>query len=389
MSRRRLVVLGMMGRCPFGGQTWLYLNWLRGLTRLGHDVYYVEDDATWPYDPRQNSITDDPSYAVDYLGKVLARVGLGERWAYRALYRGVEACHGLSSARLRELYRDCDALLNVCGATVLNEDHAAARLKVYVETDPVTNQLELATGKEKTRAVLEGHDVIVTYGENYGAEDCRVPLGGFRYRTMRQPVDLELWPDAFDPACRSYTTIGNWRQKGNDIVWNGETYYWSKHHEFLKFLDLPRRRPGVSFDLCLNVDDEADRRLLVESGFGLSSPLEMSLDPWRYQEFFRSSRGEWTVAKDQNVRLRSGWFSERDACYLASGKPVIAQSTGFEKALPCGEGLFAFHTLDDVLAAVDRIESDYPRACRSARAVAAEHFEAAAVCRRFMKDIGL
>jgi hypothetical protein len=389
VSRKLLVVLGMMGRCPFGGQTWLYLNWLRGLTRLGHDVYYVEDDAAWPYDPRKNSITDDPSYAVEHLGKVLSRIGLGERWAYRALYRDADACFGLSRGALVQLYRDCDALLNLCGATVLNDDHGAARRRVYVETDPVTNQLELANGKEKTRRVLAAHDVIATYGENYGEPDCRVPLGGFEYRRVRQPVDLDLWPSAFDPRSKSYTTIGNWRQKGNDIVWNGETYFWSKHHEFLKFLDLPRRRPAVSFDLWLNVDDEADRRLLTERGFALSSPLEMSLDPWRYQEFFRASRGEWTVAKDQNVRLRSGWFSERDACYLASGKPVIAQSTGFEKFLPCGEGLFSFRTMDDILGAVDRIESDYPRACRAARSVAEEHLEATAVCRRFIEDIGL
>jgi hypothetical protein len=115
----------------------------------------------------------------------------------------------------------------------------------------------------------------------------------------------------------------------------------------------------------------------------------MSLDPFGYQDFFRRSRAEWTVAKDQNVRLQSGWFSERDACYLASGKPVIAQSTGFEHALPTGEGLFAFRTMDDVLAAVDTVESDYPRACRAARAVAEESLEATAVCRRFVEDIGL
>jgi hypothetical protein len=389
IGRRLLVVLGMMGRCPFGGQTWLYLNWLRGLQRLGHDVYYVEDDATWPYDPRVDAITDDPGYAASYLQRVLGRIGLGERWAYRALYRGAEACHGLDAARLRELYRSCDALINLCGATVLNDDHRTARRRIYVETDPVTNQLELANGKQKTHAVLAEHDTIATYGENYGAPDCGVPLGPFEYKKTRQPVDLELWPMAFDPEARRYTTLGNWKQKGNDVVWNGETYYWSKHHEFLKFVDLPRRRPGVTFELGLNIDDEADRRLLLENGWRLSSPLELSLDPWRYQGYFRQSRAEWTVAKDQNVRLRSGWFSERDACYLASGKPVIAQSTGFENVLPCGEGLFAFRSMDDVLAAIDVVESDYAKACRRAREVAQEHLEATRVCRRFLEDVSL
>ncbi|HEY7513871.1 MAG TPA: hypothetical protein VIC87_05310, partial [Vicinamibacteria bacterium] len=295
----------------------------------------------------------------------------------------------LSRQRLLELYRDCDALLNICGATVLNDDHMRSRRRVYVETDPVTNQLELAAGKEKTRAVLAAHDVIVTYGENYGTADCRVPMDGFRYLRTRQPIDLELWPYSFDARSLSYTTIGNWKQKGQDVVWNGETYYWSKHHEFLKFVDLPRLRPRASFELSLNVDDEADRNLLLGRGWKLSSPLKRSLEPFGYQEFFRGSRGEWTVAKDQNVRLRSGWFSERDACYLATGKPVIAQSTGFENFLPTGEGLFSFRTMDDVLGALDRIETDYEKACRAARAVAEEHLSASRVCARFLEDIGL
>jgi hypothetical protein len=389
-SGPRLVVLGMMGRCPFGGQTWLYLNWLRGLARIGCDVTYVEDDATWPYDPRKDSITDDPTYAVSYLGAVLGRIGLGERWAYRALYNGPDACFGMTRERLVEAYRDCDALVNLCGATVLNDDHHLARRRIYVETDPVTNQLELANGKQKTHAVLSDHDTIVTYGENYGEPGCGVPLvGPFRYAKTRQPVDLELWPMAFDPAAPHYTTIGNWKQKGHDVEWNGETYHWSKHHEFLRFVDLPQRCSKARFELCLNIDDAADRGLLEAHGWRISSPLAMSLDPWGYQVFFRASRAEWTVAKDQNVRLQSGWFSERDACYLASGKPVIAQSTGFERFLPCGEGLFAFRTTDEVLAAVDKIESDYAHACRAARLVAEEHLEATAVCRRFVEGLSL
>jgi hypothetical protein len=385
----KLVVLGMMGRCPFGGQTWLYINWLRGLAALGHDVVYVEDDATWPYDPRANAMVDDPSYAAAYLDRVTRQIGLEGRWAYRPLYRGGEEVYGRTAAELRQLYRDCDALLNVCGATVLNEDHRRARLKVYVETDPVTNQLEIANGKEKTLQVFRDHDLIVTYGENYGAPDCGVPTDGFRYLKTRQPIDTTLWPMQFDPEAKSYTTIGNFRQNGQDVEWNGSTYYWSKHHEFLKFVDLPRRRPRASFELCLNVDAKEDRELLLSHGWALSSPLEMSLEPFGYQEFFRRSRAEWTVAKDQNVRLQSGWFSERDASYLSSGKPVIAQSTGFEKYLPSGEGLFAFRSMDEILAAVDTIETDYRKACRAARAVAEEHLEATRVCRKFLADIGL
>jgi len=191
----------MMGRCPFGGQTWLYLNWLRGFHRLGHEVWYVEDDATWPYDPVADTITEDPRYATGYLHRTLSAIGLGDRWAYRPLYRGGDECFGLPAGGLRDLYRGCDrgcdAPINLCGATVLNEEHALAARRVYIQTDPGTNGLEVATGTVKTRVALASHDTILTYG----ALDCGVPRPPeITYLETRQPVDLALWPVAFDPG---------------------------------------------------------------------------------------------------------------------------------------------------------------------------------------------
>jgi hypothetical protein len=391
MSKSVFVVLGMMGRCPFGGQTWLYMNWLRGLAKLGHRVYYIEDDLDWAYDARINSATEDPSYTVEYLGRVLKSIGLGENWGYRPLYRSADECYGMRVSELRELYRGCDALLNICGAAALarNPDQQQARRRILVETDPVGAQLEIAAGNPGTREVYDMHDTFVTYGENYGEPDCRVPLGPYKYLKTRQPIDVDLWPYSFDPGCKRYTTIGNWKQKGRDQMYDGETYFWSKHHEFLKFIDLPQRRPAVEFELCMNVDEDADRKLILENGWHLSSPFQMSLEPWGYQNVFKRSRAEYTCAKDQNVRLRSGWFSERDVCYLSCGKPVIAQDTAFDKYIPCGEGLFPFNTMDEVLAAVDKIESDYAKACKAARAIAMEYFECERVCRKFVEDINV
>ena len=389
-SRLRLVVLGMMGRCPFGGQTWLYLNWLRGLARLGHEVWYVEDDTVWPYDPRRDRVTDDCGYAVRHVARSTERIGLGDRWAFRlADRRG--ACWGLSEPDLDDLYRSCDALLNVVGATDLREEQLAAPLRVYVETDPVTAELRLANGDEHTRAAFANHHWIATYGERLGAPGCAVPLNGLeaRYRRTRQPIDLELWPMHFDPQARLFTTIGNYRQEGSDVEYRGETYRWSKHHEWERFMALPRRT-DQPFELAVKVDAREDRRRLAGHGWRVVSPLAMSLDVFgAYPAYFRRSRAEFTVAKDQNVRLRSGWFSERDACYLATGKPVVAQDTGFADVLPVGEGLFAFRTLDDALRAVEAINSDYERHCKAARGVAEEHFEARAVAARLLADVGL
>jgi hypothetical protein len=382
----RIVVLGMMGRCPFGGQTWLYLNWLRGFARLGHEVYYVEDDTVWPYDPEQDAVTDDCAYAARHISTCLDRIGLPGRWALRLADRK-GACWGMSEMQLDGLYRDCDALLNIVGATDLREEHMAARLRVYVETDPVTAELRLANGDAHTREAFANHHRIFTYGENYGAADCGVPLGGLSFRKTRQPIDLDLWPFALEPKARFFTTIGNYRQKGSDVEHAGETYRWSKHHEWEKFMDLPRRTTQP-FEAALNVDDPADRARLESHGWRIVSPLKMSLDVFgSYPDFFRGSRAEFTVAKDQNVRLRSGWFSERDVCYLASGKPVVAQDTGFGRILPCGNGLHAFSNMDEAVAAVEAINADYERQCRAARELAREYFEAAAVCARLLADL--
>ena len=378
----------MMGRCPFGGQTWLYLNWLRGLSRLGHDVWYVEDDSVWPYDPSRNTVSDDCAYAVRHIAECTRAIGLPDRWAFRLA--GMEgACWGLGSRDIDELYRSCDALLNIVGATDLREEQLRAPLRVYVQTDPVTAELALAGGDEHTRAAFAAHHKIATYGENYGRADCGVPLNGIAYVATRQPIDLELWPMAFEPDAAAFTTIGHYRQEGSDATYRGEAYYWSKHREWEKVVSLPSLT-SQRFELALVGLAPGDQAYLERHGWHVSSAYEMSLDVFgRYPDFIRRSRAELTVAKDQNVRLRSGWFSERDACYLATGKPVVAQNTGFRNVIPTGQGLFAFTTADEAREAVEAINLDYRRHCLAARAIAEEYFEAKAVAARLLAGIGL
>ena len=377
-----------MGRVPFGGQTWLYLGWLRGLAALGHDVYYVEDDTVWPYDPEADTVTEDCGYAVGHIARSMEAIGLADRWAFRLADRG-GACWGMSERELRELYSSCDALLNVVGATDLREDQLRAPLRVYVETDPVTAELRLAGGDAHTAEAFGNHQVLATYGENYGAPDCGVPLPDRAYIPTRQPVDVDLWPMTFDPDARFFTTIGNYRQDGGDVEWQGSVYHWSKHHEWEKFLRLPQLT-DQPFELAMMPDAGDDRDRLLAAGWRLVPPLEMSLDVFgAYPRFIRDSRGEFTVAKDQNVRLRSGWFSERAVCYLASGKPVVTQDTGFSTVLPTGEGLFAVNDVVEAAAAIEQINADYRRHCEAAHAIARECFEASAVAERLLTAAGL
>jgi hypothetical protein len=398
-----VVVLGMVGRMPLAGVAWQALHYLEGLRRLGLEVYYVEDTAEWPYDPERNTISEDCAYAVEFLGRLMSWWGCPENWAYvSATERRV---HGLSESKLDRLLRRADALVNLTGATVLREEHLRVPVRIYLETDPVLPQIEVASGNRAAIAWLESHTHHFTYGENIGAADCGVPAGRFAYRATRPPVVLEWWPAQREPAASSpFTTVASWRQTAKDTRWRGETYTWSKHHEFLKFVDLPRLA-GRPLELALAVrgcwseergqwvardeEDAAALKLLRERGWRFANALAISKEILPYRDYILSSRGEFTVAKDQNVRLRSGWFSDRSACYLAAGRPVVTQDTGFGKFLPTGSGLFAFTTMSDVLAAFEAIDSDYPRHSRAAREIAEEHFRAEKVLAKLLDEAGV
>ncbi|MGH2755260.1 MAG: hypothetical protein ACRDLB_12630 [Actinomycetota bacterium] len=395
MERLRLVVLGSMGLHPFGGQAWLYLNWLSGLRRLGHDVYYVEDHSTWFFDPVRNAYVSEADYAAGLISHVLSEVQLSDKWALRSTLETTEM-RGMTEDELNDLYKNCDALLNIIGATQLDDDHPAlnASYRIFVETDPVSNQLRLHNGDDKVRHNFDRHHAIFTYGENYGAPDCGVPVGDISYLKTRQPVDLALWPHTFTPESETFTTIGNYRQDDiapwvQDLVYEGVTYQWSKHYEWEQFISMPSIT-GESFEMCTTIREATDEDKLVSAGWKLAPAIPRTLDVLgAYRRYIQGSRAEFTVAKDQNVRLRSGWFSERSVCYLASGKPVIAQDTAFSAVLPTGYGLFSFQSLEEAAAAVEEIKRDYPGNCTAAREIAQEYFETTRVVDAFLTDAGL
>ena len=388
MKPRRLIVLGTLASNPYAGMAWMHMQIAVGLQRLGHDVYYFETTSSWPYDPVRQACVNDSDYALPYLARVAQRFGLGDRWAYRRSFSDKQ-WFGLSQSEAEELLAHADAVLNVAGATRVAEEGLEVARLIYFGTDPVYHEIAFANGDEDTRTIIAEHSDFVTYGENIGRADCPIPaLPGLRART-RQPVLLDLW-ESGPPTKPEFTTVGNWRQRGHDITYRGETYHWSKHHEFLKFIDLPRRT-GWPIELALDLVhlERADRSLLEANGWRLADAHQFTTDPWAYRDYVCASRGEFTVAKDQNVRLRSGWFSERSACYLAAGRPVVTQDTGFGRVLPTGDGLFAFRDMDDILAALDAISTDYGRHSRAARDIAAEYFRAETVLAKVLNDLGL
>ncbi len=383
-SRGPIVVFGILFWYPLAGVTYQFLHYLLGLRQLGWDPYYVEDSTRWLYDPATDDTTPLPQANIARIAPVLAAHGFADRWAYRSHHEDGRV-YGIGEVRLRALYREAAALLNVTGSQELREEHMAGPRRVYVESDPVKSQIEVAQGHAELIRTLSEHDILFTFGENLGRPDCGVPVERFTWLPTRQPVALELWPTNVGDGS-TYTTIATWKQR-NEIVYRGETYYWSKDRQFEKVLDLPRRR-SVPFEIATQVDAATAARLGAH-GWRLRDGFAVSRDAVGYGAYIAGSRGEFTVAKDQYARLHSGWFSDRTACYLAAGRPVITQDTGFGNVLPTGKGLFAFHDLDDVLAAVDAIETDYEGHRRAAREIAAEYFDAARVVGSLLERAGL
>jgi len=372
----RVVVLGVFGQAPFAGMGWQVLHYLEPLRRLGWDVWYVEDTGEWPYDPVANTVSADPSYALRHIGAALERCGLPDKWVYR---NGAEdgRLYGPGASSFAELLAGTDLLLNVTGASVLREEHMAVPIRLYLETDPVLPQIEVAKGNQFTVDALDSHTHWATFGENIGAPDCGVPVPPYAYIPTRQPVVVEWWETSGGGGA-VYTTVANWKQTAKDVEWDGQVYTWSKDIAFAKVLDLPSRvMPPL--DLALATDDHEVVARLRSHGWGVVAAIPLSLDLDDYRAYIVGSRGEFTVAKDQYARLRSGWFSDRSACYLAASRPVVTQDTGFDKVIPTGKGLFAFSNLEEAAAAIEEIETDYERHARAALDLAHEHFDAVSV----------
>jgi len=399
----RIVVVGTLAGNPYAGMTWMHMQIVAGLQRLGHDAYYFEITSNWPYDPIRQTKVDDSGYALPYLTQVADIFGLGDRWAYRRSYSDNE-WFGPTRTKAEDLLVHADAVLNVAGGTRLAKEGLEVGRWVYFGTDPVYHELACAKGDIDVCTLIEEHDDFVTYGENIGNPDCLIPpLPGLLSKT-RQPVLLDLWK-AGPPSREEFTTVSNWQQVGLDVEFQGETYYWSKHHEFLKFIDLPRRI-SQPIELAMNLADRKPIRghdneavpaiglasdahyLLKSNDWQLADAPAFTTDPWLYKDYIRASRGEFSVARDLNVRLRSGWFSERSACYLAAGRPVVTQDTGFGSVLPTGEGLFAFNTMEEILEAFDAINTNYGRHSRTARVIAEEYFRAETILAKVLDDLG-
>ena len=371
-TQGRLTVAGSIAQKPHqAGHSWQFLQYLLGFRRLGWDVLFLDrlegaDDAV----------------GLRYLTDLMSEFDLAESWSV-VLDDGGHA--GLARDRVLEHVRDSDLLLNVMGFLTDEEILGAARQRVFLDTDPGFGQMWRALGLAD---VFDGHDRHVTIGERIGSGDCTVPTCGLDWITTPQPVVLEEWPAAPPPAGEGFTTVARWRGAYGPIDYDGRRYG-LRVHEFRKFADLPRMT-DAHFELALDIhpDETADLDLLGDRGWDLVDPRQVGATAGAYRGYIEGSAAEFMVAKGMYVESRSGWFSERSICYLAAGRPVLAQDTGLADLYPAGEGLLVFSTLEEAVEGVEELRSDYRRHARAAREIAVEHFDSDKVLDRLLGRLG-
>lgn len=363
-----------------GGATWAVLQYLLGFKRLGHEVYFVEPLSKPSLRPEASSFGD--SVNAHYFDHVVREAGLERTSAL--LWEGTKTTVGVAYDELKTIAARADLLINISG--MLKDENLTASIpaRVYLDLDPAFNQLWHTV--EGIDVGFEGHTHFVTVGESVGRADCTVPTCGREWITTKQPIVLSEWPRGNGIQRDALTSVGNWRGYGS--IQDQGKLYGQKAHSLRQFFELPRlTEERITLAFSIHPDEKKDLAALQTNGWDLIDPRQVAGTPLQYQQFIQTSKAEFGIAKSGYVESQCGWFSDRSVCYLASGRPVIAQQTGFSQYLPTGEGLFSFTTKDDVLSAIDEMNRDYAQHSRSARAIAEEYFDSDKVLTRLLESV--
>lgn len=381
-SRLRIVVFGYLVRGPIAGMSWgSALNYLAGLEALGHEVCLLEDsgDSAWTcWDPQQGPINAEPSYGLEYATRALDAIGFGRRWAYFDAPRG--RWHGPLGEQVAAICRGADLLLDVGGTSPPRPWLDEIPKRALLDLDPVFTQVANLTRPDRD-GIAERFTDFFTVGENIGREGCTIPDDGLPWRPARSPVYLPAWPLAPPPADGRFTTVMQW-ESYPPCEYDGRRYG-LKSQSLEPILDLPRH---IDCTLELAIGGAPDEQLR-RHGWALRDPLAVSGTPEDYQRYIRGSHAEFAVAKHGYATTWSGWFSERSASYLATGRPVVTQQTGFSEWLEAGSGVLAFSTRDEAVAAIEDVEARYSEHCAAARELAEAHFDSHIVLGRLLDSV--
>ncbi|HWC10904.1 MAG TPA: hypothetical protein VG455_06740 [Acidimicrobiales bacterium] len=373
--RGTVVIAGSLAQKPrHGGHTWVFLQYLLGFRRLGWDVLFVD---------RLPPGFTDAGGAAAALDRVMHRSGLDGCWSLLA--DGGEAAAGLPFPEVLSRTSRSALVLNVMGFLTDERVLGAAPRRVFLDIDPGFPQMWRALGLAD---LFSGHDDFVTIGESIGEPTCHIPTCGLPWVTTCPPVVLDHWPPQPGPG-EAVTSVATWRGAYAPVEYAGRTYG-LRAHELRRFAALPASSP-LPLHLALDIHpaDHADRARLQASGWTLVDPETVAADPWSYRRFIQDSAAELMVAKNMYVRSRSGWLSDRSLCYLASGRPVVAQDTGFSVRYPSGLGLLAFSDFDEAVEALGAVAAEPVKHGVAGRELAEAYFDSDLVLTRLLEKLGI
>jgi hypothetical protein len=382
MDRLRILVSGRIAADPHhGGATWAVLQYLLGLRALGHQVSFIEPIDAAALQPHR---TLAGSINARYFDAVADRFGLAQRDA-ALLVTGTRETHRRSYDDLLRTAGSSDLLINISG--LLRDEALLGPIgrRLYLDVDPAFTQLWHAV--EDIDMGLANHTHFATLGALIGEPGSAIPDCGVRWTATRPPVVLSEWPATAGVPRGALTTVANWRSYGS-IEHNG-VFYGQKAHSLRPYYPLPTltSQPFL-LAIAMHPDEVSDRQALDANRWSTCQPSEVTATPWDYQAFIRGSKAEFGVAKAGYVHSRCGWFSDRSVCYLASGRPVLAQDTGFTSFVPAGEGLLRFDSIDSALEGIEAISTDYGRHAAAARQLAEAYFDSNLVLAQLIDSIG-
>jgi hypothetical protein len=381
-----IIVGAYMVRYPLGGNLSWALQYLTGLKDLGHDVYVVEKyvHADSCYDPVQQVMTDDCRYGVSVVGELLKRFGLGDHWCFVG---AGEVYHGLSKTKIEEVFRRADLFIENGSHGVWNEELALSKAKrIYIDVDPAFTQINLFH-KQRRGDVIPAFDHYFTNGWNVGKPDNVIPTCGIDWKYIFNPVNTRLFRTTTPPEDASYSTIMNWKSYVEQAKYNG-IEYGHKDMEFEKFIDLPEHVvPGM--EVAIASAPRRKHEVLAAHGWQLNNAQQVTFTYDSFLDYLATSKGEFSVVKNMYAATCSGWFSDKSAAFLASGRPVVLQETGFSQYLPVGEGLFAVNNVQEAKEAIETIESNYARHSAIAMEIAFEYLDTRKVLGRVLTEIGI
>ena len=384
----KAIVTGMIATYPLGGVVWDYGQYALGLERLGFDVYYLEDTGGPTYNPLRQGYGEDCSYNAAYLATSLAWLSpsLGERWHLRA---ADGRTFGLDEARLAGVIASADLFLNVSGSCLLRDEYMLCRRKVLIDTDPGWNHFvnyprwDAKPGWQGSHG-FRAHDYFFTYAERIGRPDCALPALGIDWQPTRPPVVLDRW--AAEPPGEQWTTVMTWNNFRQPIEYGGISYG-TKERELGRIEHLPKHT-SARLELAVGGADAPVARWR-QLGWSVIDSHSVSRAAEDYRSYLCGSRGEFSVAKNLYTATRSGWFSCRSVCYLAAGRPVVLQDTGFSELLPSGVGLIAFSETESALRGINAVEANYAAHAKAARRLAGDYFASEKVLGDLLARIGL